>query len=113
MISQVPMLNKNPMRNQRFNALGLGLGLGGFAARNNDYLSANRVLENIAADLYATSYLSLDDLAMFKEIPIYQGDLIYYDENHINEIGAMVYARLASQIFESIFKRSIDLRIVE
>jgi peptidoglycan/LPS O-acetylase OafA/YrhL len=100
LISQVPMLNKNPMRNQRFNALGLG----GLAGRNNDYLSANRVLENIAGDCCKAAYLKLDDLDMFKQIPIYQGDLIYYDESHMNEIGAMNYARLASRTFESIFK---------
>lgn len=99
-ISQVPMLSKNPMRDQRFSAIGLG----GSAGRNNDYLSANHTLEDISKDCCKTKYLKLDDLNIFAQAPIYQGNLIYYDESHMNEVGALDYAKSASHIFESIIK---------
>ena len=42
----------------------------------------------------------LDNLAIFKSAPIFQGKLIYYDQSHMNEVGIINYARQASELMK-------------
>lgn len=110
LISQVPLLNKNPMRSRRFDALGLG----SVASRNESYLAANDAVKKIAETGGAkVIYLSLDDLAIFERAPLFQGSLIYYDESHMNEVGVLDYAGQAKQIFRSIVKNGVPSREIE
>lgn len=100
-ISQVPLFNRNPMRNRRFDALGVR----SVASRDESYLAANDAVKKIAETSGAKAiYLELDDLGLFERAPLFQGALVYYDESHMNEVGVLDYAGQARRIFESIVK---------
>lgn len=89
-ISQEPFLNRHPMRNQRFTHLGIGTDI--------DYLRTNQILQELVFATNITTYLALDRLDIFKQPPVWQGHLIYYDEHHLNEVGAIEYAKQALPI---------------
>lgn len=93
-ISQEPLLNRDPMRNQRFTYFGIGTKAG----LDKDYLRTNQILQELALATNKTTYLVLDRLDIFKQPPIWQGHLVYYDEHHLNEVGALEYAKQALPI---------------
>jgi hypothetical protein len=90
-ISQEPLLNRHPFRGQRFNYLGLEVK----TVIDKDYLRTNQVLQELVLATNNTTYLALDELAIFKQVPIYGGQLTYYDKHHLNEVGAIEYAKQA------------------
>ncbi|MGL6620299.1 acyltransferase family protein [Aeromonas veronii] len=98
-ISQEPLLNLHPQRNQRF----VSLGLVNRSGVNTDYLRSNENLKSITIKLENTKYLELDVLPIFEHPPFYKGQLLYYDEHHLNEIAVMEYAKQALPIFKEIF----------
>jgi len=98
-IGQEPLLNSNPLRVLRFNNLGLVVE----SQRNPDYVRTNRLLRKFAEEIPKLDYLGFDNLPIFEKAPIYQGEPVYYDNNHINEIGIIEYAKQA----KSVIKNSI------
>lgn len=102
LISQEPLLSHHPMRNLRFEHLSIT----NKAGINPDYLDANIWLEGEASKQVNTTYLELNKLPIFDEVPIWNGHLTYYDEHHLNIFGAKEYARQASsKIKEAIEKQ--------
>lgn len=97
-VSQEPLLNRHPFRGQRFNYLGLEVK----TMINKDYLRTNQVLEELAQVSNKTSFLSLDELEIFKKAPVYKGNLIYIDEHHLNEVGVIEYAEQAVEIINKV-----------
>lgn len=97
-LSQVPLLSANPMRNQRFNAIDLK----GIASKREDYKSSNEIVNLITKLGIKATYLALDEQDMFNVAPIFKDRLIYYDESHMNEIGVSNYAIQAKELFEAI-----------
>lgn len=98
-LSQEPLLNRNPLRNYRF----VNLGLGDKAEVNKDYLRTNLLLKNLAEHNSLSYYLELHTLPMFKAPPYYNGAFIYYDEHHLNEVGVKEYAAQAEGIVAEVF----------
>jgi len=90
-IGQEPLLKRNPQRSLRFNSLGWN----GVAAIDPDYHRTNLFLQKLAWLHSNVHYLSFEDLDLFSSPPFYKGDLIYYDEHHINEVGIAEYAKQA------------------
>lgn len=88
-IGQEPLLNRHPMRNHRFTHLSLGTKAG----LDTDYQRTNQLLQNLTRPTNKVKYLALDKLDIFKQAPVWQGHLIYYDEHHLNEIGIIEYAK--------------------
>ena len=88
-ISQEPLLNRHPMRNQRFTHLGIGTKAG----LDTDYLRTNQLLQEMTETANTSNYLALNKLDFFQQAPIYKEKLMYLDEHHINEIGAVEYAK--------------------
>lgn len=41
-------------------------------------------------------YIDLSKLPLFDAAPMYQGQLIYHDEHHLNEIGSKIYGKQAA-----------------
>lgn len=60
-ISQEPLLNRHPQRNQRFDFFGIG----GKTELNTDYLSTNQQLNNQSKQSSRVSYLELSNLPLF------------------------------------------------
>lgn len=97
-LSQEPLLSRHPLRNLRFSYLGIGTE----AELDNDYLRTNQQLKTLAESIDTTQYLELDTLNIFKQAPIYDNRLMYFDEHHLNEIGAIVYAKLSLQKIKEV-----------
>ena len=96
LISQVPLFKQNSIRTNRFNTLGMT----NVSSGQDEYKSANQTLKLISESVTNTKYLPLDNLAIFKSAPIFQGELIYYDQSHMNEVGIINYARQASELMK-------------
>lgn len=95
-ISQEPLLNRHPLRNQRFTHLGIGTKAG----LDKDYLRTNQFLKEISKTANKNNYLALSELDFFKQAPIYKQKLMYLDEHHINEVGAVEYAKQSKQLIK-------------
>ena len=89
LISQEPLLRYHPMRNYRFEHLGIERK----ASLDLDYLRANEWLERQSASRLNVDYLALNNLPMFNEAPVLDGEITYYDEHHLNEVGVLEYAK--------------------
>ncbi|MFQ2193694.1 SGNH hydrolase domain-containing protein [Aeromonas jandaei] len=98
LISQEPLLNQNPQRNLRF----ISLGLNKNNEVNYDYLRANEYLKNLSMKYGHVKYLDLSSLAVFDNVPFYKNKVLYYDEHHLNEVGALEYAKHAFSIFKNL-----------
>src|SRR5690554_3823267 len=98
LISQEPLLKHDPLKNLRFE----NLGIANNTVINKDYLSANKYLKNQALNYNNVHFIDFSNLKIFDNPPLYNGHLIYYDEHHINEIGAREYAKEALDIFKKI-----------
>lgn len=95
-ISQEPLLKFHPMRNYRFEHLGVGKK----ASLDLDYLQTNSWLEQQTINRPRASYLELSKLPMFDKAPLWNGQVTYYDEHHLNEVGILEYAKEAVPIIK-------------
>jgi hypothetical protein len=100
LIEQGPLLRKNPQRVLRFNALNLKEKIDIDTA----YQQANAKLQNLTAAHSGVSSLNFEASGFFAEAPFVEGVLVYFDEHHLNEIGAKLYATIA----RSYFSKFID-----
>lgn len=95
-IAQIPSLSKNPQRSQRF----VHLGLSGEVPIDYRYKEANSLLKKIVAQYdRSTKYLDFNHLEIFRTPPRYKDQLMYYDDHHLNQVGAVEYAREVESIF--------------
>lgn len=97
-MSQVPRFVRDAKRVERFTSIGLPAQL----KRNPDYQVANTELADLVSTYPNAWFLALDSLPIFSAAPFYQGELIYRDEHHLNEVGARFYAATAKQTFSML-----------
>jgi peptidoglycan/LPS O-acetylase OafA/YrhL len=96
-LSQVPLLRKNPMRVRRFENIGLRNRL----ALDEAYILANKKIKSLTATYSNITYLQLDNLSIFDSAPLHQGSLLYFDESHMNENGVLSYATAAGDLISA------------
>jgi peptidoglycan/LPS O-acetylase OafA/YrhL len=100
LMEQEPLLSKNPQRVLRFNALSL--------PRKNEidtvYKQANITLQNLASHHPNVSSLNFEASGFFDEAPFAEGVLIYFDEHHLNEVGAKRYATIVRGFLSNVFQ---------
>lgn len=100
-LSQVPLLNRNPLRDLRFSFFGI--------RRNRSesidaaYQEANQLIELITDKYSNVSFLRLDGIPLFDDPPFYNDLLIYSDSNHLNKVGSGMYGDFAAPLVQSIF----------
>ncbi|MFL1455737.1 SGNH hydrolase domain-containing protein [Marinobacter sp. GN3S48] len=94
-LSQVPRFNRDVSRIQRFEKLCLPSHI----ERDRSYQVANRELAELAKSHTNVEFKALDSLNVFDQAPSHQGNLIYIDEHHINEVGARRYVKAAVNSF--------------
>ncbi|GAA3706746.1 acyltransferase family protein [Oceanisphaera sediminis] len=97
-ISQEPRLSRNPLRARRFEYLGFN----SVVEVNPSYKKANHILEDKCGQYVNLSLLDLTGLKVFELPPFYQGDMVYYDEHHINEVASKIYAKQALTTFKNL-----------
>jgi hypothetical protein len=100
--SQVPRFNRNVIRIRRF----LELGFSDNFTRDERYQTANKSIEEITKKYANVEFLWLDEITLFDDAPFYQGELIYIDAHHINEVGARAYAGFVTPLFKELLIRN-------
>ena len=98
-LSQIPKISINTQRLLRFSSLGLPTKF----ELNDSYKKANIIIENLGKNYKTTQFINLTELDLFKNPPFYELktgkiEYIYYDEHHLNEIGAQYYSKQAKPI---------------
>ncbi|WP_330114385.1 acyltransferase family protein [Pseudomonas sp. JS3066] len=94
-MAQLPMFDSNMQRMTRFDQLGLPVS----RKMNDQWQAANQLVAQIVAKHPSASFLDLSADPLFEEAPYADGTLIYYDNHHLNEIGARRYAEIAAPYF--------------
>lgn len=92
---QIKQLDGNPLRIHRFRHIG-------FPIKIKDSLKAekaNEVLYDIIKPFIHVNILNLKSKDLFINVPFYKNELIYYDNHHINEVGARYYAEITQHDF--------------
>lgn len=86
-LSQIPMLDSNPMRIQRFSDLNLDV----HVVKSEKWKGSNNKIKDMT-ELYTNSYFyDVSDGGLFNKAPFYNDTLIYMDESHLNEFGSRFY----------------------
>lgn len=98
-MGQVPMFSSNVQRAKRFHEIGLPVCL----TLGDDWRIANRQVEAIAASHKLVHYVDFSSSAFFADAPYEQGDLIYLDNHHLNEIGSRRYGHFAGAKLQGLF----------
>lgn len=101
---QVPKLSSNVQRILRFRSLGLPTKF----ERDDSYKKANLIIENLAKNTKTTQFLELSELDLFKEAPFYTDHKgittpIYFDDNHLNQLGVNYYEKQSINLFTRLF----------
>jgi len=97
-IPQEPRLSRSPLRARRFDYLGFNYTI----EVNPSYQNANEILEYKAKQHGNLSLLNLTSLKIFETPPFYDGEMVYYDEHHINEVSSKTYAKQALTLFKML-----------
>lgn len=87
-LAQIPKFSKNIVRVHRFKELGLDIILD----QDESYVVGNAVVSVISEEYENSLFLNFNKIDLFDEAPFYQGRLIYFDDHHLNEVGAVAYA---------------------
>jgi peptidoglycan/LPS O-acetylase OafA/YrhL len=94
-MAQVPMLSANVLRVYRFKQLGLPVNVSksdGWDAGNLKVLAIVRKHPNVR-------FLDFSKIDLFAQAPFYGNELIYYDSNHLNEIGSYRFGEAVAEHF--------------
>lgn len=90
-LSQIPELDGNVQRIQRFAALGLARSV----ELTNASGAANSHIQALIKKYPGVSYLDLSSLDIFNSAPFSQEGILYFDSNHLNEVGSRAYGKSA------------------
>lgn len=98
-LAQIPMFDSNVLRIRRFTELGLPAPL----KPNREWQSANRAVQEMVAEIPGTQFMDFSGSEFFATAPYQDGQLIYQDRHHLNEIGARRYWQYASAAMRHAF----------
>lgn len=99
-MAQVPMFSSNVQRVRRFQDIGLPASL----TLGDDWRITNRQVEAVAARYRSVHYVDFSGSTFFAHAPYEQGDLIYLDNQHLNEVGSRRYGQFAGAKLQSLFE---------
>ncbi|MFJ4457258.1 acyltransferase family protein [Pseudomonas sp. NPDC089392] len=98
-LGQVPMFRSDVQRVRRFRELGLPATL----MFNSEWIVANQQVAALTAGIPGVHYVDFSDSSFFADAPYQDGDLIYQDNHHLNEIGARRYGHFAGGQLQQLF----------
>ncbi|ART56107.1 acyltransferase [Acidovorax carolinensis] len=98
LMEQEPLLDRNPQRALSFRALGLHPEV----VISNKYKEVNSRLNDYMGKYPAVTSLNFEQTGVFANIPFHQGELLYMDEHHLNEVGATRYSEMVGDAFKKI-----------
>lgn len=98
-LAQIPMFDSNVLRIRRFTELGLSAPL----KPNREWQSANRAVERMVNKIPGAQFMDFSRSGFFATAPYQDGQLIYQDRHHLNEVGARRYWQYASAAMRRAF----------
>lgn len=98
-LAQIPMFDSNVLRIRRFTELGLLVPL----KLNAEWKSANKAVGDMVAGIPGAKFIDFSGSVFFATAPYHEGQLIYQDRHHLNEIGARRYWQYASAAMRHAF----------
>lgn len=101
-LGQVPMFRSDVQRVRRFRELGLPATL----ALNEEWRAANHKVALLAAGRVGVHFVDFSNSSFFADAPYEQGELIYQDNHHLNEIGARRYGHFAGGQLQQLFDQT-------
>lgn len=98
LMEQEPLLDHQPLRAIRFRAFGLHPTV----AIDPAYKDANAKLARYPNQFSNVSSLNFESTGVFEHAPFDGKELLYFDEHHLNEVGAKRYSAAARSVFSKI-----------
>ncbi|HFN4048006.1 TPA: acyltransferase family protein [Pseudomonas aeruginosa] len=100
LLGQIPMFESNVQRVRRFRELGLSAPL-----VSSSWQGANQLLRALAEGIPNVRFMDFSTSAFFADAPYQDGELIYQDSHHLNEVGARRYGYFASRQLQRLFEQ--------
>lgn len=100
-LSQPPHLSIDPIRLMRFANMGAPTN----SSIVESWRSSNSTIREMAGGYPGITFIDTTGLPLFDQAPIFNGNLIYRDEHHLNENGSRLYGHQASSYIESWLSR--------
>ena len=100
LLAQIPMFESNVQRVRRFRELGLSAPL-----VSSSWQGANQQLRALAEGIPNVRFMDFSSSAFFADAPYQDGELIYQDSHHLNEVGARRYGYFASRQLQRLFEQ--------
>ena len=97
-MEQEPLLDHQPLRAIRFRAFGLHPTV----AIDPAYKDANAKLARYPKQYPNVTNLNFESTGLFVHAPFDGNELLYFDEHHLNEVGAKRYSAAARSVFSKI-----------
>jgi hypothetical protein len=95
LMTQLPMLVGNPVRSDRLAKIGIKSQV--LLLPNVNV--ANKKLAILAEPYKNVTIIDYSQIQLFNTPPFFNEQLIYMDEHHLNEVGAVQYARQIGSLF--------------
>ncbi|WP_455884521.1 acyltransferase family protein [Pseudomonas spelaei] len=97
-LAQVPMFDVSLLRVRRFEALGLPAHIN----EDKDWRQANAKVAAIVSRYKGAEFVDFSHSSFFAEAPFHQGQLIYMDNSHLNELGARGYGLFTAPLWKTL-----------
>lgn len=92
-LGQLPMMSRHPVRTLRMDALGIHMA----NSATPEARDANATIESVVRGFRHVTFVDFGSSPLFATPPFSNGELIYMDSHHLNEIGSLRYAQAAGQ----------------
>ena len=103
-LADTPQVSINPLREMRFYNFGIQKDNKSYII-NQDFV--NNQIKNIVDSKNNKNILFLDltiDNKIFDTLPYYNNKIIYFDKNHLNEMGSFEYEKHSFDKLDTLFK---------
>jgi hypothetical protein len=87
-LGQIPKLKINPVRLLRLKYLGIEIP----ATLESDWIDANQKLD-ILTKAHNIKFYHVENFTLFNSPPYFNGQIIYHDNHHLNEVGSKIYGQ--------------------
>ena len=98
-LAQIPMFESNVQRIRRFAELGLSAPV----IPNRQWKNANQQLKEVIGGMANVQFVDFSSGSFFASAPYQNGQIIYRDNHHLNELGARLYGHFAGVQLQRFF----------
>lgn len=100
--AQIPMFDNSVMRVRRFAALGIPITI----TKNKEWEADNDKVLALVQRYQSVEFFNLSHSDFFKNAPFRDGELIYQDSHHLNEIGSRSFGLFSAAALKVLLSKS-------